>query len=127
MLALMCPSLLHRSTMPRGSSMDPHQDAVIIQLDDPPPRGMTLIAVIVMLAIVVLVAAPFALNSRIGPEEVEASRTPIAAVNSQVCQPAVNLPSMFDPVTHFALPSWMRLCDWFTEPGQPPINRPPHT
>lgn len=108
--------------------MDPlHQDTIIIQLDDPPPRGMTFIAVIVMLAIVALVAAPFVLNSRIGPEEVETARTPIAAGNSQVCQPAVNLPSMFDPVTHFALPSWMRLCDWFTDPGKPPIDRPPRT
>jgi hypothetical protein len=102
-------------------------EPVIIELDDPAPRGARFIAVVVGIVLVVLIIAPFMLKSGIEPEEVDASRTPRTASNAQICQPAVNLPQVLDPVTHLALPSWMRLCDWFTDPGQPAIDRPPRT
>lgn len=108
--------------------MKPQQDEpIIIELDDPVPRGARFLAAIVGLVFVALIVATFMLRAGMTPEDVDASRTPRTVSNEQICQPAVNLPAALDPITHFALPSWMRLCDWFTDPGDPAIDRPPGT
>jgi hypothetical protein len=41
-----------------------------------------------------------------------------------VCQPTLDLPSFAEPAASVALPSWMRICDWFAEPGGRPIAWP---
>lgn len=104
--------------------MKPQQDdPIIIELDDPVPRGARFLAAIVGLVFVALIVATFMLRAGMTPEDVDASRTPRTVSNEQICQPAVNLPAALDPITHLALPSWMRLCDWFTDSGEPAIDR----
>ena len=102
-----------------------HDEPITIDLDDPTPRGVRIIAVVVGMALIAIIIAPFLLNTTIVRDEVDTSRTPGPMSNQQICQPSVSLPAVLDPLTHFAVPSWMRLCDWFTEPGNPPIDRPP--
>lgn len=101
-------------------------EPVIIELDDPPPRGARFIGVAVGILIFALVIAPFVLNYSTKSDETVIARTPPASHN-QFCQPAFDLPSALDPVTSFAIPSWMRLCDWLSPPIEQPAERPPRT
>lgn len=102
-------------------------EPIIIELDDPAPRGARLMVVAAAFVIIALIIAPYVLDSRTEPPDVDAARPSRTASGNAVCQPQVELPSALDPVTNFAMPSWMRLCDWFSEPGGQPINRPPGT
>ncbi len=103
------------------------EERIYIALDDPPPRGARWIAVAVGIVFLAMIAAPFMLGSGAHNGDIEISRATRPTTRSHICQPAVDLPEILDPVTHFALPSWMRLCDWFAEPVEPSIDRPPRT
>lgn len=95
----------------------------IIELDDPPRRGERFVVTIVVLAFAAIMLAPFfmAPTSSTSPmnNPVEA-----APVEDGICRPNVDVPGVLQPVSRVALPSYMRLCDWFGEPGshQPPAD-----
>ncbi|HVL26242.1 MAG TPA: hypothetical protein VM450_19275 [Thermomicrobiales bacterium] len=97
----------------------------IIELDDPTPRGMRVMAAFVVVLVIVLVIAPFIIDDGASGETQNAPQPAVRAAQPEVCRPSVDVPSLLDPVAGFALPSWMRLCDWFigpaiSEPAAPP-------
>jgi len=102
-------------------------EPIVIELDDPPPRGAKFIGLAIGILIIALLMAPFILDRLTTPDDIDATQTPLATRNEQICQPDVDLPSVLDPMTNFALPSWMRLCDWFSPPQDQPVDRPPNT
>ena len=82
-------------------------------------------AAMVGLILILLILAPFMLDAGTTQSNVDTSQTVIPVFDKQICQPSVNLPSGLDPITHLAMPSWMRLCDWFVEPANPPTIEGP--
>jgi hypothetical protein len=109
----------------------PRHEPIIIELDEPTPRWFRWGALVMTLVIVTLVLAPWIIEID-KPEEADASQTQPsrADTSSPVCQPTLDLPSFAEPAASVALPSWMRLCDWFIEPGTQPVvfpTQPPNT
>lgn len=97
----------------------------IIELDDPVPHGAIVVALVATLIIVSLIIAPFVItlpeaDPRVAADE-QASGT---TINDPVCRPDINVPPVLDDVAGFALPSWMRMCDWFIDPGPQPVSVP---
>lgn len=95
-------------------------EPVLIELDDPATRGAGVVGAIIVLAIVGIILAPFLINTL--PQRDHALEHPSRATSSrQVCQPRFDVPEFLEPVTHFALPGFMRLCDWLV-PLAPPAS-----
>jgi len=98
------------------------QEPLIIELDDPTPRWFQLGVVVAALVVVALVAAPFLIDT--GPA---ADAEPVRSQQVQstgyapVCQPRIDIPAFAEPAASVALPSWMRICDWFAQPTSRPI------
>lgn len=94
---------------------------MIIELDEPTPRWFRYCAIVITLVIVALVIAPWVIDVD-EPTDVDASQTRQTQSTgyAPVCQPTLDIPSFAAPAASVAIPSWMRLCDWFAEPaGQP--------
>jgi hypothetical protein len=97
----------------------------IIELDDPTPRGMRVMSVFVVVLVIALLIAPFVIDDGASDETPDTPQPAVRTAQPEVCRPSVDVPSLLDPVAGFALPSWMRLCDWFigpaiSEPSSPP-------
>lgn len=102
-------------------------EPVIIELDDPAPRGAGFIGVIVVIAVVAIITAPFVISTHIKSDtsgDIPAQTH--TQSSSDVCQPRFDVPDFFDPITHFALPGFMRLCDWFVPPAPPASQLTPN-
>lgn len=93
-------------------------EPVIIELDDPTPRGAGIIGVVLVVAILGMILAPFLINFQ--PAVTPAEDRPSHVSNDrQLCQPQFEVPKFLEPVTHFTLPGFMRLCTWFAPPENP--------
>jgi hypothetical protein len=101
------------------------EHSTIIELDDPTPRGMRIMTALVIVLVALLIIAPFVIDDGASSNDLPSGPQPaVQATQPEVCRPSVDVPSVLDPVAGFALPSWMRLCDWFigpviTDPGAP--------
>jgi hypothetical protein len=97
------------------------QEPLIIELDDPTPRWFQLGVIAAALVVVALIAVPFLIDV-----EPTAEAEPVQTQSIQssgyapVCQPRIDIPSFAEPAASVALPSWMRICDWFAQPGGRP-------
>lgn len=102
------------------------QETIIIELDDPTPRWFRYGAIAITLVIAALVVAPWVIDVDT-TSDVDANQ-PQQQVQSNgyapVCQPTLDIPSFAEPAASMALPSWMRLCDWFAQPVGNPIIVP---
>jgi len=88
----------------------------IIDLDDPTPRGTRVMYAIIVVLVVALLIAPFVIDDGAGNQVSGAPRTNVRAAEPEICRPSLNVPDVLDPVAGFALPSWMRICDWIIQP-----------
>src|SRR5699024_10465257 len=100
-----------------------HEEPIVIHLDDPVSRVTRFVRVGVLVLLLGLFLIPGALDLRSNNESVPPSTEAQDPAREQICQPAFELPSMLDPLSDFAVPSFMRLCDWFAVPNQAPANR----
>lgn len=111
------------------------QEPIIIDLDDPTPRWSWWCGVLAALAFIALLVAPWVIDSEVTPQGAAAEITRPQGSTTEyaaICQPSIDIPAFAEPVVSMALPSWMRLCDWFAEPGEhlpgtiptPPPARP---
>jgi hypothetical protein len=101
------------------------REPIIIELDDPTPRWYRYGGFAISVVIIALLLAPWLIDID-GSDDVEATGTQQVQANgyAPVCQPTLDLPSFAEPAASVALPSWMRICDWFAEPGGRPIAWP---
>lgn len=101
------------------------QEPIIIELDDPTPRWMRVGTVLVAVVAIVVMVAPLFMD--VAPRE-EASRAPAHQAQppgyAQVCQPSLDIPAFAEPAVSVAMPSWMRICDWFAAPVAQPQGEP---
>lgn len=97
------------------------QEPLIIELDDPTPRWFQFGAIAAALVVVALIALPFFIDV-----EPAAEAEPVQTQSLQssgyapVCHPRIDIPAFAEPAASVALPSWMRICDWFADPGGRP-------
>ena len=95
------------------------QEPIIIDLDDPAPRWFRCCGVLAALAFVALLVAPWVIDTEVEPGAAEIARPQSATIEyAAICQPSIDIPAFAEPAVSMALPSWMRLCDWFAEPGE---------
>lgn len=106
------------------------QEPMIIDLDDPAPRWFRCCGVIGALLVVALLILPWTID--VDPaEDATANGNQQGQVQMQsssgyaaVCQPRLDFPAFAEPAISMAMPSWMRLCDWFVEPATHPVPMP---
>lgn len=99
------------------------EDPVVIHLDDPVSGITRAIRVIVIVLLLALVATPYVFDPSGNDGGDVATTTEVQnPARDQICQPAIELPSALDSVSQFAVPSFMRLCDWFAPPNLPSID-----
>lgn len=111
-------------------------EPIVIELDDPAPRGARLLGAATAVLILALIVAPYILNTpgddRSGAVTAHQGHT---TVEAEYCQPAVELPGALASISQLAMPSFLRLCDWFgpqpapaaaplTQPVNAPADRP---
>jgi hypothetical protein len=101
------------------------QEPIIIELDDPTPRWLRVGAVLVAVLALGLMIAPWVLDVE---PRVESAGTQTHRASSagyaQVCQPSLDFPAFAQPAISVAMPSWMRICDWFADPVTQPVDLP---
>lgn len=103
--------------------MEHQQDeSVVIQLDDPANGVTRLVRVVVVVLLLALVITPYVLDFGDDGGQVVATTDAQDPARDQICQPAIELPSALESVSQFAVPSFMRLCDWFAPPNLPAID-----
>lgn len=90
----------------------------IIELDDPPPRGYRVMLACALLIALMLVVTPFLMGTGSGSLSSHdmQQQQQIRPVNPD-CRPMINVPRFLQPLSDVALPSFARVCDWFSEPG----------
>ncbi|HWV35859.1 MAG TPA: hypothetical protein VNZ55_09500 [Thermomicrobiales bacterium] len=94
------------------------EEPVIIELDDPVPRGAGIIGAIVAFAVIAILLAPFLITLHPALQVAEKPPQQMSSAQ-QMCQPRVDVPDILEPVTHFALPGLTRLCIWLAPTGAP--------
>lgn len=106
--------------------MEKHEhDTIVIHLDDPVSRVTRFTRIAVLVLLLALVTTPYALDLR-GTSDVPDAVEAQDQMREQICQPAIELPSALDSLSQFAVPSFMRLCDWFVAPNPVlPSNQAP--
>jgi hypothetical protein len=106
------------------------QEPMIIDLDDPAPRwfrccgvagGLLIVAMLVLPWMIDLQTMGDATANPTGQGQVQVQST---SGYAPICQPHLDFPSFAEPAVAMALPSWMRLCDWFAEPATHPLPQP---
>lgn len=105
--------------MSRVEAGSTSNDYVYIDLDEPTPWWSSLIAVVAVILLATVLAAPWVINLDDGQTDIVANGT---LQNSRsVCRPdASGLPGLFDPT----VASWSRFCEWFIAPELNPQNGP---
>ena len=106
------------------------QEPMFIDLDDPAPRWFRCCGVIGALLVLALLVVPWTID--LEPlDDATANGTGQAQMQVQssagyapICEPRVDFPAFAQPAVSVALPSWMRLCDWFVEPATHPLPPP---
>lgn len=98
------------------------EETVIIQLDDPVSGITRAVRVVVVVLLLALVVTPYAFDLANDGGEVAATTETQGPARDQICQPVIELPSALDSVSQLAVPSFMRLCDWFSPPNLPSID-----
>lgn len=94
------------------------QEPIIIDLDDPAPRWFRCCGVLAAVVFLALLIAPWALDTGVAPGAAENTIQKAPTVEyAAICQPSIDIPAFAEPAVSMALPSWMRLCDWFAEPA----------
>jgi hypothetical protein len=96
----------------------------IIELDEPTPRGMRFVMALGLVILIALIVAPFVLDVNSNQDVERVPSNPARTGQSQVCRPTLNVPDALEDVAGFAMPSWMRLCNWFVEPVVSPPGNP---
>lgn len=106
------------------------QEPMIIDLDDPAPRWFRYVGVIGALLVFALLTVPWTIDLETA-DDVTANQPGQANMQVQstagyapICEPSVDFPAFAEPAVSVALPSWMRLCDWFVEPATHPLPLP---
>lgn len=103
---------------------DVRTEASIIQLDDPTPWWGRIMALVCGVLIVLVLAAPLFMAAPAEAEiERNTSNVPTTS-ESPICRPSIDIPAFAEPVSSVAIPSWMRLCDWFAVPVTFPTTFP---
>ena len=103
------------------------QEPMFIDLDDPAPRWFRCCGVIGAILAVALLVLPWTIDlDTTGNATATTTRQGQVQVQpyanyAPVCQPRLEIPTFAEPAVSMALPSWMRLCDWFAEPGTHPL------
>lgn len=106
------------------------QEPMIIDLDDPVPRWLRYSAVAGAMLIAALLLLPWTIDvdttgdantTRTQPGQAQMQST---AGYAAICEPRIDFPSFAEPAISMAMPSWMRLCDWFAEPATQPVPMP---
>lgn len=117
------PSNLEDRTPP--DMQTPRHEPMIIELDDPTPRWFRWGAILVAVVIAALVIAPWLIDVDTSTDA-DASQTQQVQSSgyAPVCRPRLDFPSFAEPAASVAIPSWMRLCDWFAEPAGQPVVLP---
>lgn len=102
-----------------------YEEPNIIELDDPVPRGALLVGLVTSIVVVFLVIAPFVITLPVSESTVSGEeQLERATINQQVCRPDIYVPTALNDIAGLALPSWMRMCNWFMEPIQKPQVAP---
>lgn len=82
-----------------------------IELDDRPPKWGSLAALLAVIAILIVLVAPWMVQ--LNTEDSAMVASPERATTS-VCRPETDgLPRFLNP----SIASWNRFCEWFIEPG----------
>lgn len=98
---------------------------MIIDLDDPAPRWFRCCGALAAILVVALMIAPWIIEASPATDTTEGPAPRVeAAAYATICQPAVDFPAFAEPALSMALPSWMRLCDWFADPSLRPVAVP---
>jgi hypothetical protein len=101
------------------------REPIIIELDDPTPRWYRYGGFAIAIVVVALLLAPWLIDiDRADDLKPSGTQQVQASGYAPVCQPTLDLPSFAEPAASVALPSWMRICDWFAEPGGQPVAWP---
>lgn len=101
-------------------------EPIVIDLDDPAPRGARLLGVSLAILVMALILAPYVMDTaqseRVDTLPVHQARS---ASQAEYCQPSFELPGALSGISHLAMPSFLRLCDWFGPQAMPPPDEAP--
>lgn len=106
------------------------QEPMYIDLDDPAPRWFRYVGMVAALLVIAMLVLPWTVDldapGDVTEIQVQQRQVPMqsSAGYSPICQPRLDIPAFAEPAVSMALPSWMRLCDWFAEPATHPVPLP---